>query len=198
VVCVPEVTGTVAWCNICIPVEVKKANDGFPALPQLVGYARECLREQPNRRFIYGLTLCNTFIQVWLFDRSGARGSEQIDVHKVSILSLLFQGLTVSPLQNPRALIRIIAGFAYMSNPRLGYDPTLVPHSRNDKSPARSQWKVEMIVENNEAEELLLFEVISQAQAEVLCGRSTRIWKAWRMGEIGKSEAEREVCSAQP
>jgi hypothetical protein len=50
VVCVPEVTGTVAWRNVCIPVEVKKANDGIPALPQLVGYARECLREQPNRR----------------------------------------------------------------------------------------------------------------------------------------------------
>jgi hypothetical protein len=72
------------WTNILFPIEIKKAHLPIPALPQLIGYARGTLREQPNRRFIYGFTLCKTMAQVWLFDRSGALGSQQFDVHSVS------------------------------------------------------------------------------------------------------------------
>jgi hypothetical protein len=72
------------WAKILFPIEIKKAHRPFPALPQLMGYAGGTLREQPNRRFVYDLTLCKTMAQVWLFDRSGALGSQQFDVHSVS------------------------------------------------------------------------------------------------------------------
>jgi hypothetical protein len=82
-VCVSKDDNEIEWSKIHIPIEFKKRNSITPALPQLIAYCRGTLREQPNRRFVYGLTVSGPYVQVWLFDRSGALGSEPIDIHKV-------------------------------------------------------------------------------------------------------------------
>jgi len=71
------------WHDILVPVEVKGTwhNDD---IEQLLGYVRVMLREQWNRRFTFGLLFTARKFQVWLFDRSGAIGSTQINFHDVS------------------------------------------------------------------------------------------------------------------
>jgi hypothetical protein len=73
-------------------VEMKvtaSARDEQQALIQLCCYARQILREQLDRRFLIGLTLCLDKLNVYLFDRSGVVGMEKsIDIHKVMITRL--------------------------------------------------------------------------------------------------------------
>jgi hypothetical protein len=96
-------------------------------------------------------------------------------------------------MQNPIELIRIIVSFSKMSLTELGYDPTLELVEPAD-SPYKTRWKVNMkIDESHNLEPFILFEAISLARAEVICGRSSRIWKAWRMSEMDLPENKREV-----
>ena len=54
-------------------------------IKQLIGYLRRALREQLDRRFIFGLTLGPSEMIVLVHDRSGVLVTEKaIDIHKVS------------------------------------------------------------------------------------------------------------------
>lgn len=59
------------------------------ALKQLCGYARQIFREQLDRRFVFGLTICFDKVNMYLFDRSGVVGmSSPINIHTVNIILL--------------------------------------------------------------------------------------------------------------
>lgn len=73
----------VHWHNVLLPIEIKRRNRPEQALPQLITYARNVLREQWDRRFTFGLIFAGKMFEVWLFDRSGAVGSPAFDFHKV-------------------------------------------------------------------------------------------------------------------
>ncbi len=54
---------------------------------QLIGYLRQILREQLDRRFVFGFTLGPRCMSVCLHDRSGVLiTSTPIDIHKVSFI----------------------------------------------------------------------------------------------------------------
>jgi len=62
----------------------KDSEDGLALVKQLLGYLRRMLREQLDRRFVFGLTLGPEMMTVWLHDRSGVIGTKTaIDIHKV-------------------------------------------------------------------------------------------------------------------
>jgi hypothetical protein len=78
---------TIWWLQIVAAVEMKRKNSqNWQALViQLFGYLRRILREQLDRRFVFGLTLGPDKMTVWLHDRSGVIGTKtSIDIHKVS------------------------------------------------------------------------------------------------------------------
>ena len=57
---------------------------------QLIGYLRRILREQLDRRFVFGLTLGPEMMTVWLHDRSGVIGTKRaINIHKVHEIGIL-------------------------------------------------------------------------------------------------------------
>lgn len=67
---------------------VASESESHEAVHQLCGYLRQVLREQPNRRFVMGLTLCLDKLNVWLCDRSGLLGmATPINIHEVSLYS---------------------------------------------------------------------------------------------------------------
>lgn len=45
----------------------------------------------------------------------------------------------------------------------------------------------------DEREDFVIFGAISLARAEVICGRATRIWKAWKVSEVAKDVFDRKV-----
>ena len=74
------------WLQIIAAVEMKRTDsqNWLSIVKQLFGYLRRVLREQLDRRFVFGLTLSPETMTVWLHDRSGVIGTKiAIDIHKV-------------------------------------------------------------------------------------------------------------------
>ena len=82
----PNVLQLIWWLQIIAAVEVKRSESSWDDLiRQLIGYLRRILREQLDRRFVFGLTLGPATMTVWMHDRSGVIGTKtSIDIHKVS------------------------------------------------------------------------------------------------------------------
>ncbi|KAI9615426.1 hypothetical protein H4Q26_011364 [Puccinia striiformis f. sp. tritici PST-130] len=62
-----------------VPAPNAESNASHAAI-SLGRHVYEVFLAQPTRSFVIGLTLCGTSMQLWQFDRSGAIGSESIDV----------------------------------------------------------------------------------------------------------------------
>ncbi|KAH6667401.1 hypothetical protein B0J14DRAFT_178227 [Halenospora varia] len=94
------------WSNVLVIGEHKQNLDedrSTKTLVQLAGYAREVFGSQPERRFVPGFTICGSIMRLWVFDRSGPYNSENFDIHK-----------------EPERFIRVIAGYALMTDAELG------------------------------------------------------------------------------
>ncbi|KAI9696613.1 MAG: hypothetical protein M1836_005632 [Candelina mexicana] len=79
--------------------------DFKPLLLQLGRYMRDVFSAQPTRRFIHGLFLYRTTMDLWVFDRSGPYSSREFNI-----------------LQEPEQIIQTIARYAMMSDEELGPD----------------------------------------------------------------------------
>lgn len=90
------------------------------------------LKEQLDRRFIFGLLLCGTKLSVWLCDKSGLLGTDKvIDINEVRISSSpvisgppLVLTLPFSQ-QEPKRFIQIIMALSCLEPARLGWDPDM-------------------------------------------------------------------------
>ncbi|KAG6808436.1 hypothetical protein H0H93_016940, partial [Arthromyces matolae] len=103
------------WMCIHIIYEIKHSRseaERFQAANQTLGYMRQLLMEQLDRRFVMGFTLLCDQLSVMLCDRSGVvMTSGVIDIHKASC--------------NPQKLIQLIAGFSIMTPEQLGWDTSM-------------------------------------------------------------------------
>lgn len=77
------------WRAIHSLIEVKKDVDDSAAL-QLLRYIRSTLREQPDRRFMYGLVFARRALTLWQVDRSGSLAAPPFDIHKVGFILVFF------------------------------------------------------------------------------------------------------------
>lgn len=79
------------WLQIIAAVEMKRTDsqDWLAVVKQLFGYLRRILREQLDRRFVFGLTLGPAMMTVWLHDRSGVIGTKAaINIHEVGEIGI--------------------------------------------------------------------------------------------------------------
>ncbi|KAI0321251.1 hypothetical protein OF83DRAFT_1081058 [Amylostereum chailletii] len=107
------------WRLVHTPLEVKKDLGYVPSILQTFKYGRQTLKEQPDRRFVFTLLFTRSEIMFWLLDRSGALGSELVDIHA-----------------NPKTLIRIVVGLMTNSPSDLGWDPTMQQYIDGERKPA--------------------------------------------------------------
>ncbi|KAI0321259.1 hypothetical protein OF83DRAFT_359186 [Amylostereum chailletii] len=205
------------WRLVHTSLEVKKDNGDVPSILHTFKHGRQTLKEQPDRRFVFALIFTRSEIRFWLLDRSGALGSELVDIHT-----------------NPKTLIRIVVGLMTKSPSDLGWDPTMLQYVDGERKPSYNiprtmksryhlarerKWSVMMpkpkpryttdtesklkpapVVAdpNAEMEEFTLHRAIHLSRAEVIRGRCTRIWLAWLASDMGIDERERKVSSAHP
>ncbi|KAK0703969.1 hypothetical protein B0T26DRAFT_744601 [Lasiosphaeria miniovina] len=73
-------------------------------------HAHQVLKTQSARCFVHGFLVRGTALELWVFDRSGAYSSERLDL-----------------AQRPDLLVRILAGYALMSDEEAGFN-TFVKH----------------------------------------------------------------------
>src|SRR5258708_13097098 len=81
------------------------SQDWLAVVKQLFGHLRRVLREQLDRRFVFGLTLGHEMMTVWLHDRSGVIGTKTaIDIHKVGeiVIRRPWNINTFSPAETPQ------------------------------------------------------------------------------------------------
>ncbi|TFY81200.1 hypothetical protein EWM64_g2812 [Hericium alpestre] len=158
--CLKDVDNPRVWWRIIHTlIEVKKKAEALPAAMQLLRYLRQTLREQPDRRFIYGMVFSKINLTLWHADRTGALASQLINVHK-----------------DPTSFV-LAADSETLSSGEEG--------SSSEPELAESQ--------EFDEEEFVLFHALSLARAEVIRGRATRIWKAWRMADMASPAKERPV-----
>lgn len=72
------------WRLLHAIIEVKKARYITAAsVSQLLQYIHTALKEQVDRRFMFGMMFGKRDLSMWLVDRSGAMASEPFDIHEV-------------------------------------------------------------------------------------------------------------------
>ncbi|KAI0055077.1 hypothetical protein BV25DRAFT_1816139, partial [Artomyces pyxidatus] len=198
-----QVDSEVWWRTVHIPLEVKRPANVDAAATQLLRYVRQALRTQHDRRFMYGLVFAKRSIVLWHVDRSGALASEAFDVHR-----------------EPDKFIKIVAGLMYMNPERLGWDPTMKmylktpdgdlvepplpsyfiePTRANSVDDYDTPWQVFVNKpgtedeDDPEMEEFVLFHALSLARSEVIKGRATHVWCAWKKADMHLPRINRHV-----
>ncbi|KIJ28942.1 hypothetical protein M422DRAFT_37145 [Sphaerobolus stellatus SS14] len=186
------------WLQMFGVLECKpKPTEILSALLQLCGYVRQILREQVDRRFALGLTLCFDKLNVYLFDRSGILGTATpIDINK-----------------EPKKLIRTIAAYSMLPAKDLGWDPTMLRYHQGSQMPSYTfwetvsgsdtiydiQWVIRMKCKEVQAQEqakeqdFLTVRSLSLIGAEIMCGRATLVWEVVRFLDFLHPLPEPEV-----
>lgn len=69
------------WSDILIVAELKKSEGQSKALlMQVASIIRSVSANQPTRRFVQAVILTGTFLESWVFDRSGAYSAELFNI----------------------------------------------------------------------------------------------------------------------
>ncbi|KAF9031202.1 hypothetical protein BDZ89DRAFT_1111886 [Hymenopellis radicata] len=175
-----DATGVIWWLQIVAALEMKR-NDKEKwegVVKQLIGYLRQILREQLDRRFVFGFTLGPRCMAVCLHDRSGVLlTSTPIDIHK-----------------SPKDFIRIIAAFAVLAPDKLGFDPSMKIYVQPNEVVesyrltsetaldvfATDSYKKRWVITLNDGTQYLTVKVMSVARARVMRGRATLVWAVVR------------------
>ncbi|KAL7621880.1 hypothetical protein AAE478_007380 [Parahypoxylon ruwenzoriense] len=145
------------WSQILVPGELKSnraADIASEAWLDLGRYAREVLAAQDTRRFVLGFTICGSLMRVWEFDRLGGIASEHFDIN-----------------ENGLRFTSTILGFLWMSEEKLGFDPTIMT-TNNQRE------RFIEIERNGSRERLIIDEVMKRARC--IAGRATTCWRAHR------------------
>ncbi|EAU93390.2 other/FunK1 protein kinase [Coprinopsis cinerea okayama7 len=166
-----------SWLRTLLVAEVKpNRNDDWDSVIQLSTYLRQILREQHDRRFVFGIVIFHRSLSLWYCDRSGLLGADQtVDIDK-----------------DPKTFVRIMASFATMNPERLGFDPAmkmLVPNRPptysyrlpfHELPKHRHSLRWEIVIEG---EFYHTVEPLSVARSEIMCGRATLVWRAFRLSD---------------
>lgn len=198
------------WRQILVPVEVKKSNCDKPAALQLFKYLRQIFCEAPDRRFIFGLVLAKRMVTVWLVDRSGAFGAEEFDMHKEpeKLIRVIagFECMELHRLGLDTTMRMIPAGLTDLTHvsPVFSHslNPTEFPNyvwlmtvqmcSMSDTTSRVAQRELEDSP-NFVEQRFVLFSVISFHRGEVIRGRATRIWAAWKWEDMYLPPEKRKI-----
>ncbi|KAG6281959.1 hypothetical protein E4U09_000847 [Claviceps aff. purpurea] len=103
-----EESHTFWYKHVLVVGEQKKSYDTsrFKAVfLQLTRYVRSVFADQPTRRFAHSFSLCDSKMELWVFDRSGAYSSGTFDIH-----------------DEPDKLARALVGYATMDDDLMGLD----------------------------------------------------------------------------
>ncbi|KAF5374686.1 hypothetical protein D9615_008969 [Tricholomella constricta] len=188
-----KLQAVVAWwlrVNVVIEIKPLEEEDILKHIHQLMGYLREILRQQLDRRFVPGLLFSRKLLAVWVADRSGVFGTQTaFDIHK-----------------EPKRFIQVILGCSILPPERLGWDTTMrlcsnpsapepeyvhsfykdVAFKVFSSSIYTRHWVFEMPSneDQNKRELFVTSRALSVAKAECMQGRATVVWAACKVEDL--------------
>ncbi|OAV91267.1 hypothetical protein PTTG_04856 [Puccinia triticina 1-1 BBBD Race 1] len=147
--------------DVMVPFELKSnVSRTTNALEHLAKYVYEAFINQPTRNFVIVITMCGTSLQLWQFDRSGAIGSELIDVK--------------ANKENLKKFGDLMFWFLTCNKTLLGFDPTVVEEEGHP-------------VAINTCNQRFLIQPSPIFRAPGIWGRGTTCWKAYLSGDESDS-----------
>ncbi|KAJ7135384.1 hypothetical protein C8R43DRAFT_1020812, partial [Mycena crocata] len=120
----------------------------------LIWSCQDVLRDDPCRRFTYGVTLEDGHLRIWFFSRSD------------ELVSSPFAITAVSPF------IQLFLCLAFATPEQLGYDTT-ISHCIDDAGGPQLKITLGSTV-------YVTKRLLSDHRADAVCGRATRVWEAYR------------------
>ncbi|KAJ7094058.1 hypothetical protein B0H15DRAFT_151423 [Mycena belliarum] len=121
----------------------------------LIWSCQDVLRDDPRRRFSYGVTLDGSELRIWFFSRS----------HELVTPPL-------NCLTETSRLIHLLLALTFASPEELGYDETMTQFI--DDSDA-VQYKIQV-----GTAVYITTKLLSDHRNNAVCGRTTRVWEAYR------------------
>ncbi|KAJ6511304.1 hypothetical protein C8R47DRAFT_729914 [Mycena vitilis] len=121
---------------------------------ELLWSCQDVLRDDPRRRFAFGVTLDEAQMRIWFFSRSEELVSSPFDC-----------------MTEVAALIHIFVRLAFATAEEIGYDTTM---SRFVDDAGSEQMKIAV------AGSVYITKKLLSERAEEVCGRTTRVWEAYR------------------
>ena len=134
------------------------------------------MRNDPCRRFAFGITIENTTTRLWFCCRTAVLVSKPFDLFNVSALCL---GISTSYVRQDRdSVIRTFASLAFGSNEYLGYDPTITRVLVDDQP----QYDIQVVDKVYRTTD-----VLSNFGADAIIGRGTRVFKVYDKEDPNKT-----------
>ncbi|EAU82093.2 other/FunK1 protein kinase [Coprinopsis cinerea okayama7 len=177
---------TVSWLRTRGVVEIKTRywlNDIWPTTLQLCTYLRQILREQHDRRFVFGFIFFHRSLAIWHSDRSGLLGVKQV----------------INIDDNLELFVQVMSSFALMGAERLGFDPNMkmvvpgcapafsyaLPFDRIPKHRHKLHWQITI-----KGVTYQTVEILSVARSEIMCGRAPLVWRAVQLDKLESPKPE--------
>ncbi|KAK7019860.1 hypothetical protein R3P38DRAFT_2970560 [Favolaschia claudopus] len=129
---------------------------------ELVSRCQKLLSDDACRRFSYGITIEDDSLRVWFFSRS----------HE--LVSSSFDCIAEVP-----SFIRLVLSLAFATPEQLGYDTTM-----SHVADAVGSAQVRLTVGNNA---YITTRLLSERDQDGCCGRSTRVWEAYREDDLERT-----------
>ncbi|KAJ2595421.1 hypothetical protein GGF39_003828, partial [Coemansia sp. RSA 1721] len=144
------------YADIFAVVEAKiSKRDQIQAYNQLLLYTYNIYWRQHDRRFAWGLTVCDTIVRACVFGNDGFLSSEDMDLAKADGRS---------------EFVKLLVNMTYCGREQLGFDPTI---RYNDTS---SSWEIDVFNDSDGGKTTC--EIVSVMQAaERVFGRHTRCFE---------------------
>ncbi|QRW24935.1 Fungal specific transcription factor domain [Rhizoctonia solani] len=157
----------VGWSDIIMPMEFKKSRnddstvDGFG---KVIWSMHHIMRNDPCRRYVYGLTWEDTKARLWFNNRSDIVASEEFDINT-----------------DWKQLVRILLSIQVANSGQLGFDfsMTAAPNNNGESEPS-----YDITVHNDKAKTACVYRtlrVISDLGTDSLTGRGTRVWEVRKL-----------------
>ncbi|KAG8966372.1 hypothetical protein FRC03_012075 [Tulasnella sp. 419] len=151
-----------SWYDVALSIEVKR-DPKTRALKQADGQSGAILTNAPTKRFLYSFILCNSLLEVCLWDRAGVITSKRIDIN-----------------ENPLRFIEIVRRFASMTPVDLGFDETTVDIPDGVKNPVDRGSVCSPIVA---IEGEIYYRIQTLSGSSSFFGRSTRCFEARKLNK---------------
>ncbi|KAF8731102.1 Fungal specific transcription factor domain, partial [Rhizoctonia solani] len=157
----------VGWSDIIMPMEFKKSRNDDSTVDdfgKVIWSMHHIMRNDPRRRYVYGLTCEDTKARLWFNNRSDIVASEEFDINT-----------------DWKQLVRILLSIQMANSGQLGFDfsMTAAPNSNGESEPL-----YDITVHNDEAKTACVYRtlrVISDLGTDSLTGRGTRVWEVRKL-----------------
>ncbi|KAI0942787.1 hypothetical protein AcV7_010360 [Taiwanofungus camphoratus] len=167
----------IRWADIGLSCEYKKLTskkEEYDNVSKVIWSMHHCMRDDPRRRFTFGLTIEDTRMKLWFCSRAELLVSDSFDfMHEHRIVTSFFISLM------------------YAKEHEIGWDPTM-KFAKDGKGKIQYHSdgtpRYDITVRTPEAEEVVYHTigVLSDVGANAPLGRGTRVWEARKV--VGNKE----------